>query len=301
MNILFRADSSSKIGIGHIMRDLVLAKSYEKKDNNIFFACRNLEGNISNKILENGFSLEIIKSNKKEELISLIKKYKIDLLVIDNYDINWKYEKSIKEKTKVKILSLDDTYEKHHCDILLNHNISAKENKYKNLVPKSCKIKCGTKYSLIRDEFYKERKKKKEKSKTKKIFIAMGGADHKNLNQDILKVVKNFKNLKVNLVTTNANKNLEELIKYCKNKPWIKLHINSNKIAKIMRKSDFAIITPSVTVNEVIFMDIPFITIKTADNQNDIYKYLYKKKYNVLKSFNKKKLQKKIYKVLKEK
>jgi len=31
-NILFRADSSSTIGIGHIMRDLVLAQKYAKKD-----------------------------------------------------------------------------------------------------------------------------------------------------------------------------------------------------------------------------------------------------------------------------
>jgi len=31
-NILFRADSSSTIGIGHIMRDLVLATQYPKSN-----------------------------------------------------------------------------------------------------------------------------------------------------------------------------------------------------------------------------------------------------------------------------
>ena len=31
MNILIRADSSSTIGTGHIMRDLVLAQKYSKK------------------------------------------------------------------------------------------------------------------------------------------------------------------------------------------------------------------------------------------------------------------------------
>ncbi len=35
MNILFRVDSSSKIGLGHLMPCLVLAEQY-KKDNVIF-------------------------------------------------------------------------------------------------------------------------------------------------------------------------------------------------------------------------------------------------------------------------
>ena len=45
MNILFRADSSSTIGTGHIMRDLVLATQY--KDANITFVTQNLDGNIN--------------------------------------------------------------------------------------------------------------------------------------------------------------------------------------------------------------------------------------------------------------
>lgn len=297
MNILFRADSSFLIGTGHIMRDIVLAQKYLKKKNNIFFACQDLAGNINKEIIKNKFNLEILNSNDKEELIILIQKKKIDLLVIDNYSIDWKYEKELKKKTGVKILSLDDTYEKHYCDVLLNHNMSADEKKYKSLVPKNCSLQCGSKYTLLRDEFYKEKKKKKEKNEAKTVFIAMGGADHKNLNIKILKVIKKIKKLKVNIVTTSANKNLKSLEKYCKNKSWIKLHINSNKIAKLMRKSDFAVVTPSVTVNEVYFMNLPFIAIKTAENQKDIYKYLKRKKYKTLKNFNEIKLQQYICKI----
>ena len=54
MNILFRADSSSNIGTGHIMRDLVLAQQLEKKypHATITFAVQNLSGNINHKIKE---------------------------------------------------------------------------------------------------------------------------------------------------------------------------------------------------------------------------------------------------------
>ena len=286
-NILFRADSSSLIGTGHIMRDLVLAKKYAKKGAKVIFATQDLRGNINHKITNAGYKTKILKSNNIKELNKLIKKLKIDILVIDHYDINYIYEKKLKTKnSSLKILSFDDTYEKHYCDILLNHNISANKKKYKDLVPKKCKLKCGAKYTLLRDEFIKERKKNYKPNKRFTFFIAMGGADTANLNIKILKILKNFKNIKVNLVTTTANKNLQELKIYCKNKSWIKLHINSTKIAKLIRKSNFAIITPSVTLNEVFYMNLPFIAIKTALNQNYMYKYLKNNNFKVLKNIS---------------
>lgn len=296
-NILFRADSSSIIGTGHIMRDLVLAQSFAKAGHKIIFATQNLQGNINHNITESVYKLEILKSNDIEELDKLIKKLQINLLVIDHYKIDFKYEKKLKTKNPtLKILSFDDTYEKHYCDILLNHNIYADKKKYKALLPKDCEIRCGGKYTLLRDEFIKEKLKKRKRNSIFNIFIAMGGADHSNINIKILKVLKKFANIEVNLVTTSANQNLETLKNYCKNKTWIKLHINSNKIAKLISKSDLTIVTPSVTLNEVHFLEKPIIAIKTAQNQIEMYKYLKKKRKLVLKKFNKNRLQKMIEK-----
>ena len=118
----------------------------------------------------------------------------------------------------------------------------------------------------------------------------MGGADTQNLNIKILKTLKNFKHIAVHVVTTTANKNLGELEKYAKDKKWITLHVNSNLVAKLVRKSDFAIITPSVTANEVYFMQKPFMAIKTADNQKYMYKFLKKNGYDVMNKFSAKKL-----------
>ena len=68
-----------------------------------------------------------------------------------------------------------------------------------------------------------------------------------------------------------------------------------------MIKSDFAIVTTSVTVNEVYYLGLPIITIKTAENQIDMYEFLKKQKYNVLDKFKKEKLKKALKKLLKEK
>jgi UDP-2,4-diacetamido-2,4,6-trideoxy-beta-L-altropyranose hydrolase len=291
MNILFRADSSSKIGLGHVMRDLVLAKEMERDNHTVSFASRDLDGNMNHKI---PYSIEILKTNSSFELLEVIKKLKIDLVVFDHYGIDWRFEKEIRESGEVKVLSFDDTYEKHHCDILLNHNISAKPEKYKSLVPEFCEIRAGGKYTLIREEFVIEKRRTRRQKKTKypTLFIAMGGADTNNLSLDILKLVP--KGFKVNLVTTTANKNLKKLKKFAFLNRWVTLHINSNEIAKIISNSTFAIVTPSVIVHEVFYMQLPFLAIKTADNQYDIYRFLDRNRYPVLKEFSKRLVKLKI-------
>lgn len=296
-SILFRADSSSNIGTGHIMRDLVLADRFA--DAHIVFATQNLRGNINHKIEEKNHTIELLNSNNIEEVIRLVKKYAIDMVVLDHYDIDYRYEKELKEKTGVKIFVLDDTYERHFCDVLLNHNIYADEKKYKALVPEKCELRCGPKFTLLREEFLKERKKPKKRNKEKTIFLAMGGNDHSNINIKILKVLKKFLPVKVTIVTTTANINLMSLKNYVKNKKWITLHINSNKIAKLMKESDFAIVTPSVTLNEIDFLKIPFIAIRTADNQENMCIYLKSKKSPVLQKFNAYKLKNALYRLIK--
>ncbi|MFA6188546.1 MAG: UDP-2,4-diacetamido-2,4,6-trideoxy-beta-L-altropyranose hydrolase [Sulfuricurvum sp.] len=271
-NLLIRADSSSQIGLGHIMRDLVLAQQYP--NDTITFACQNLPGNIIDHI---PYPVHILTSNDPIELIELIISHTIDMVIFDHYEIDARYEKLIKEQTDVSILSLDDAYKPHHCDILLNHNISADSSRYRGLVPLNCELRCGSAYTLIRDEFKKEKMIPREKKYD--LFISMGGADTTNLTTDILKTLSDSLNLCV--VTTTANANLEELKSYTQGKDNISLHINSYEVAKLLNQSRLAIITPSVIVHEVLFMEIPFVAIKTADNQDDIYQYLKQHNYNV--------------------
>ena len=300
-NILFRADSSSTIGTGHIMRDLVLAEQF--KDANIIFATQDLTGNINHKIKEKDYAIEILNSNDIEEVNKLIEKYNIDMIVIDHYGINEKYEKQLKvQHPALKIMSLDDTYEKHHCDILLNHNIYADSSRYKNLVPENCELRCGANFTLLREEFKSEKTKKREfPQEIKNIFISMGGTDHLDISTQILKALDEVMELKIDVVTTTANPHLDELQKYVASKNNVTLYINTSQIAKLINKSNLAIITPSVTMNEVFYMEIPFIAVKTADNQKEMHNYLIKNNYISFDKFNEKDFMHSFYIKLKRK
>ncbi len=283
--ILFRADSSFDIGVGHIMRDLVLAKEFEHAQ--IFFATRNLLGNINYKIEEQKYNVELLESNDIKEVIELINRYDIDMIVIDSYDIDYYYEKELKERVNIEIFVIDDTYERHHCDILLNHNIFADKSKYQTLVPSYCELRCGVEYTLLRDEFLYINIKKRDISDIDrlKVFVAMGGADSKAMNLKILEQIKDL-DVEIEVVTTSANVNLQQLQNYVKDLGKINVNIDSNSLVKIIESCDIALVTPSVIVNEIIFCKIPFIAIKVAENQDEMYSFLKEKGFYVLISKN---------------
>lgn len=297
MNILFRVDSSAIIGTGHIMRCLALAKEFEK--NSVIFATQDLQGNINYKIKEAGYEIKLLKNNSLGELHKLIKQLSINLIIIDSYNISYKFEQRLKKRNPQRVLMvLDDLYKQHHCDILLNHNIYAKKSRYKGLVPKNCDIKCGAKYTLLREEFKKAKNLVVDRSQTS-IFVAMGGNDHSNLTQKILQSIQELKkNILINVVTTKANQHLVSLKEYCEDKENIKLHIDSKEIAFLIKQSSLAIITPSVIANEVYYLDVDMIAIQTAKNQKLMYRFLKQNGYFVMKKFDKKILQEGIEKFL---
>jgi UDP-2,4-diacetamido-2,4,6-trideoxy-beta-L-altropyranose hydrolase len=275
MKILFRADSSSKIGLGHVMRCLELAKKFDNSE--IFFASKELKGNINQQI---PYPLHVIKSNKAEEIIKLILSLHVNMLVIDNYDICYETEKIIKEKTGVKILVIDDLYRRHFCDILLNPNIYADKKKYKDLVPPFCELWCDCWQEFLRKEF-----KIQKSIKRKKIYdvlLIMGGSDSKNLNTKIVKILP--QSLHVGVLTTTANANLDELKKFLSKRKNCTLHVNSNEVAKLLSMSKFVITTPSVTLHEVLFMGISFIAYESAKNQKYMSCFLEQNGYNVARS-----------------
>lgn len=267
--VIIRADSSYETGIGHIMRDLVLAEQF----GDVLFAVRNLEGSINHKISEEGYPFELLSGGSVEELAQLIKKYGAETLVIDNYGIGYDFEKQIKELTGVKIICLDDYYERHFCDLLLSPNMSADPARYAGLVPEGCELRCGMKYALIRRELREARAAGGQRIKNR-VFVAMGGADSYHMNILVLEQLGQVPELTADVVTTSANGRLNELREYAATHERVNLHIDSENIGKLMSAADFGVITASVSANEAVFMGLPFVAVKVAENQLEIYNYL---------------------------
>jgi len=244
--------------MGHVMRDLVLARQI--KDAEIIFACQDLDGNIMDKI---PYSTIILDTNDSEELIEVLKKHAVDFLVIDHYAIGFEEERKIKKSIDIKILSFDDNYQKHYCDILLNQSLHASEQKYDALVQPSTTLLCGREYILIHGDFFHIRK---SEPKNDHILVALGGGE---IRQEIIKIVECIKRVTslpiVVIGRQVSDKDFKDGQIICKT--------FTDDMPQLMYDAKLVVSSLGMTAYEVMFLKKPVFPLKTAQNQKEIAKF----------------------------
>lgn len=294
MNIFIRTDSSIKIGTGHAMRCLNLAKTLKERGVNVCFICNNDKGNINDLIKSNNFSVyelplnneidfEYTEFNWQFDVEStkriLLSQERVDWIIVDHYGIDEKWERSIRPFTN-KIMVIDDLANRRHdCDLLLDNNLYLNmENRYNSLVPKNTIKLLGPRYLQFRSEFYETRKEIKIRDGTiKRLLISFGGTDETNETLKALKAIKLLSaNVEADVVVGSQNENKEIIKAWCVENPNIKYHCQINYMAKLMKLADLSIGAGGTSTYERCYLGLPSLVIKTANNQSELIKSMEK-------------------------
>ncbi len=160
MNIAFRVDSSSKIGVGHLRRCLKLAEDLKHRCRKIIFITKNLNGNFNNLIKKKKFKFVLIKNiiSKKrletdlKDTKDVCKKFEIDTLILDHYFLGLDWEKSISKYVNKLVIIDDFSKKKHYCDLIINNLNNNNFTRAKHLN--------GLRYVIVPNNFNYTRKKK---------------------------------------------------------------------------------------------------------------------------------------------
>ena len=295
--IYIRVDTSSQIGSGHLERCITLSKELKKKGMNINFICHSHNRSMERRINNEGFFFKVLpnfkhtlkkfdknnKGNNKSFLssdwrvdayntIKLILKNKPKLLILDHYGININWENLVKSLTGVKIMVIDGLANRHHnCEVLLDYTYSLKgKRRWDNLINSNCKLLLGTKYTLLRSEFVKEKKNLiKKKGLINRIFISFGGSDKVNLTEEALNALNslNRRDIFTDVVISKNNPNISKIRKKLKQKKNFQLHIQPRNIAKLMNKADLSIGAGGTMIWERCYLGLPSLIVSTANNQ----------------------------------
>lgn len=291
MQVVIRTDASTQIGSGHVMRCLTLAKQLKKNDIKVTFITRDLYGNMNEFIRSEGFEVFELSSSESithwewstdhwledvNETISVIKvmKQSVDMIIVDHYSIDIKWEQQIRSFTK-KIMVIDDlANRKHDCDFLLDQNYHLDiDNRYDLLVPNDCLKFLGPNYVLLRDEFLSIDPMKNDKDGTiKNIIIFFGGADMTGETVKTINAIEKIiaPDIVVNVVVGNANPFKQKIKYFCEDKSNFNYYCQIDFMSKLLLTADLAIGAAGTASWERIYLQVPAIVTIIAENQREI-------------------------------
>jgi UDP-2,4-diacetamido-2,4,6-trideoxy-beta-L-altropyranose hydrolase len=284
--ILIRADASTAIGSGHVMRCLTLAEALRKKGASVEFACRELEGNLCVLLEERGFKVYRLPTgviseqllgqpfHPDRDALEILNTVAVrpDWLVVDHYDIDLDWERQM-HKFSPRILVIDDLANREHdADLLLDCSVVAEKADYEKLVPPSCELLLGGKYALLRDKFSASRLvPRRGLADRKKMHFALGGGSANRLIPGVLKwLLEGVENLSFHVLagshaTADA---LEEFPEYLKAR--FSYEQSPSDVVSGMLNCDVALGAPGGMTWERFCLGLPFAAFSTHPNQDPV-------------------------------
>ena len=280
-SFVFRVDASVRIGTGHVMRCLTLAKELEKKNANCVFVCQSREGDCIEFINKNGFKVLKIDGGYDEfeinidakNTLEIIADQKFDWLIIDHYEIDAKWESKVRTIAK-KIMVIDDlANRKHDCNILIDQNIriNARE-RYKELIPNECKLIFGPSNVILRTDF-DNIKIKNRTGEIKHILVYFGGNDIHNQAFKSIKALKQYPDISADIII-GSNHPFQDLI--IKESTTSLIVSKSLDMSDAMKRADLAFGVCGVAAWERCAMGLPTLVCINAENQREDSENLYR-------------------------
>lgn len=273
--ILIRCDANTKLGFGHLVRCRALANALVELGVPCVLVGPSKDYQIEQDkhVFTDWFPMPFGQTvaGDASELLKHLKDQSSNLAVLDDYRIDFEYQRALK-KANIRWLQFNGNMnQKFLADLILNPSPQASKEDYLPLLEnKETKLLLGPNYSILRSEFLNQKKSNND-GLIKKILLTFGGGDDRGAILLLLqKLLPNLnEEIKFLVISGEHNPRNNEL------KTWIEkngnsrvdLEINPMAMAPSIASCDLAIMAGGGTVYEVNSLNIPMFLISIAENQ----------------------------------
>lgn len=283
MRVLIRADASSVIGSGHVMRCMTLARALRRQGATVGFVSREGDGDLHGWIAAQGFGVHALADTLDEaedaacSMAILADNGPVAWMVLDHYGLGVHWESRVGPRAG-RLLVIDDSPRRPHvCDVLLDPNWSeGGEVRWQGLVPADCRALCGPRFALLREEFFTARDSLRVRDgRVRRILVSFGGADREGaarLAVDALVSLTEAGRLDgvtVDVVAGAANPHREALREAVARLPDGAFAVSADNMAERMAMADLALGAGGGTIWERCYLGLPALVVTIADNQRE--------------------------------
>ena len=301
MNVVFRVDSSPLIGMGHLVRTLVLARLLRLQGAKCDFICRDHSGHQSDLVQMNGFAVHLLpmydtapafsatdytswlgasaQADALETVPFLQDKngLKTDWLVVDHYGASSEWQRALRPHCRHLMVIDDHASGIHDCDVLLNQGVIETENL--SALHASAHVSLvllGPQYALLAPEFSLAWQGRNIRYQSvKRVLVAFGGADPLGLSLPATRAcLAVWPQAHVDVILGAASRNRSVLEDLARHDLRVRLHVAVKDVCSLMLGADFSLGAAGMMSWERCATGLPAALVALADNQEPILEYL---------------------------
>ena len=292
MKIAFRADAGLRIGTGHVMRCLTLARELAGRGHDCRFISRELPGNMNTSVAAEFPVISLPAPTGKapspppahaawagvdwpqDAAETRAAVQGADWLVMDHYAFDVRWQRAARP-SGTQLMVIDDLADRHHeCDLLLDQNLGRHGADYDPLLPARAERLIGPRFALLRPEFAAKRMaalsaRANRAFQLRHLLIAPGGMDSDNTTGAVLDALRDMtlpEGFRVTVSLGATAPHLDTL--RARQLPFpCRVLAGSSDMAGLMAEADLAIGAAGGSAWERCAQGLPTLLLLLAENQ----------------------------------
>lgn len=263
---VLRADASSSIGVGHVMRSLSLGEALLDEGFGVELVSFELAPSLQSLAASCGVEVvELSCAPRSNDDAQFVLQRNANIVVVDGYEFSREFF-AVLEASSTPFAVVDDNAETnaHSPSAVINQNPHASASIYAHLHGNS-KLLLGLQYAMVRKEV-REVAAMNLPSREGEVFVAMGGADFLGLTAPIVEALAET-GLQIRVAVGHANTQRAQIQKLADQFGHVTL-IEQQDYVSSLASAHVAVLAAGSSLWEACAVGTPSIGLVVADNQS---------------------------------
>jgi UDP-2,4-diacetamido-2,4,6-trideoxy-beta-L-altropyranose hydrolase len=263
---VLRADASSSIGVGHVMRSLSLGEALLDEGFGVELVSFELAPSLQSLAASCGVEvIELSCAPRSNDDAQFVLQRNANIVVVDGYEFSREFF-AVLEASSTPFAVVDDNAETnaHSPSAVINQNPHASASMYAHLHGNS-KHLLGLQYAMVRNEV-REVAAMNLPSREGEVFVAMGGADFLGLTAPIVEALAET-GLQIRVAVGHANTQRAQIQKLADQFGHVTL-IEQQDYVSSLASAHVAVLAAGSSLWEACAVGTPSIGLVVADNQS---------------------------------
>jgi len=262
---VLRADASSSIGVGHVMRSLSLGEALLDEGFGVELVSFELAPSLQSLATSCGVEVvELSCAPRSSEDAQFVLQRNANIVVVDGYEFSREFFAGL-EASSTPFAIIDDNAETNaqSPSAVINQNPHASESMYAHLQGEP-KMLLGLQYAMVRKEV-REVATMNLPSREGEVFVAMGGADFLGLTAPLVEALAET-GLQIRVAVGHANTQRAHIQKLADQLGNVTLIEQQDYVSSLAR-AHVAVLAAGSSLWEACAVGTPSIGLVVADNQ----------------------------------